>query len=55
MAERDRLIPDPPPAFMRTLVRVNYKTIIRSSCDYCGLIITGTSADSVWADEMEAR
>ncbi len=50
-----RLIPDPPPGFMRTLVTVSYKSVIRSSCDYCGVVITGTNAESVWDAENEHR
>ncbi len=48
-------IPEPPQGFTRTLVQVNYKTVIRSSCDYCGVMIAAVVAESVRADELEHR
>ncbi len=50
-----RPIPDPPEDFTRVLMRVKFKTVIRSRCDYCGIVIMGTTTDSVWATEMEHR
>ncbi len=48
-------IPDPSQGFTRTLAQVKYKTVIRSSCDYCGVMIAAVAAESVQADELEHR
>ncbi len=48
-------IPDPPQGFSRTQVQVNCKTVIRSSCDYCGVMIAAVTAESVRVDELEHR
>ncbi len=50
-----RLIPEAPEGYTRVLRRVNYKTIIRSQCDYCGLLLASETAEDIWAEEMEHR
>lgn len=55
MAFPSRLIPEPLPGFTRSLVQTGFKSVIRSSCDYCGLSIAGHTAESVWEEEIEHR
>ncbi len=46
---------DPSNGFTRTIVLVEYKPVLRSTCDYCGLLISGVTAEMVWALESDHR
>ncbi len=48
--------PEPaPPGFTRTLVKVQFRTIIRSQCDYCGLQMVGSVTETLREDELAHR
>ncbi len=50
-----RLIPEAPQGFTRTLAQVNGQAVIRSSCDYCWLVITAATAETAWLEETAHR
>ncbi len=49
------MVPDPTPGFTHTLVQLQSKVLIRSSCDYCALSVSGLDAELVCAIEVKHR
>lgn len=52
---RPRREPDPNNGFTRTTTLIEYKAVVRSTCNYCGMQFSSNSAEVVWAEEMEHR
>ncbi len=46
---------NPPPGFTRTLVQLESRTLIHSSCDYCALSVSGADAKLLCAIEVKHR
>lgn len=54
MATASRL-PEPPDGFHRELVSEADRFLVRSTCDYCGLMIVGSVTQSLMQDELDHR
>lgn len=55
MAALSQHIPEPPPGFTRTLVKIADQMIIHSRCDHFALAIICPNAETAWTEETDHR